>query len=117
MWANFRKELVRAARIRLTLEHLEERQLMAADLAANTLTRIPFPPSTTTTPAAVRTYDGTGNNLLNSQWGSTDEDLLRVAAAEYTDGISSLAGADRPSARVISNALAAEDPNTAFNDR
>ena len=46
MWAYFRKELVRAARTHLTLEHLEERQLMAADLAANTLNRIPNPTST-----------------------------------------------------------------------
>ena len=56
----------------------------------------------------VRTYDGTGNNLTNTDWGSTGSDLIRVAAAAYADGLSAPAGADRPSPRVISNALADE---------
>lgn len=68
------------------MEPLEPRVLFAADL---------------------RTFDGTGNNLLNPSWGSAGADLIRLAAAQYTDGISSPAGATRPSARVISNAIAA----------
>jgi hypothetical protein len=57
--------------------------------------------------SAVRSIDGTGNNLAHPEWGSTDERLLRVAPAQYADGVSTPAGATRPSARAISNALAA----------
>ena len=72
---------------RLRLERLEPRRLMDA--------------------ALVRSIDGSGNNLLNPEWGSTDESLLRIAPAGYADGVSAPAGADRPSAREISNVLAA----------
>src|SRR5437870_1196583 len=30
-----------------------------------------------------RAIDGTGNNLLHPEWGSTDEQLIRIAPAEY----------------------------------
>ena len=86
---------------------------MAADLQPQPLLSISNP----TVLVAVRTYDGTGNNLTNTQLGSTDEQLLHVAAAEYDDGISTLAGADRPDARVISNAIAAQEEETALNER
>src|SRR5438552_11733990 len=65
-------------------ERLEIRQMMSAD---------------------VRSFDGTGNNLANSEWGSTNEALLRLAAAQYADGLSVPAGANRPSARAVSNAV------------
>lgn len=54
-----------------------------------------------------RTVDGTGNNLANPTWGSTGTDLLRTAPAQYTGGVSSPSGVDRPSARAISNAIVA----------
>jgi peroxidase len=123
MWAYLRKGQRHAARnrfrthtlSRFSLEQLEARQLMAADLLSSGLLSTL---STTTTPiVATRTYDGTGNNLSHVQWGSTDEQLLRIAAAAYSDGISSLAGANRPSARVISNAIAAQDDTTALSNR
>src|SRR6185295_13464171 len=117
MWANYPKGQRRAARKRLNLENLEVRQFMAADLVANFFPKNPSPTPTTTPIVAVRTFDGTGNNLLNIQLGSTDEQLLRVAAAEYGDGISTLAGSDRPSARAISNALAAQDETVARSER
>lgn len=59
-------------------------------------------------PPPIYSYDGTGNNLQHAQWGSTDEDLLRTALAEYGDGISTPAGTSRPSARLISNTVAAQ---------
>src|SRR5438105_6779181 len=65
-------------------EGLEIRQLMSAD---------------------VRPIDGSGNNLTQPDWGSTNEALLRLAAAQYADGISAPAGASRPSARAVSNAV------------
>lgn len=53
----------------------------------------------------VRSYDGTNNNLTNPNWGATFEHLQRFAQVDYADGISSLAGPDRPSARAVSNGV------------
>lgn len=58
--------------------------------------------------AEYRSFDGTGNNLADVELGSTDERLIRLAATEYGDGISTPAGEDRPSGREISNELAAQ---------
>jgi hypothetical protein len=58
------------------------------------------------TPAEIRSIDGTGNNLDAPELGSAGEALLRIAEADYADDVSAPAGADRPSAREISNALA-----------
>ncbi len=58
--------------------------------------------------AEVRAIDGTGNNPLHSTWGSAGVDLLRVSQPGYGDGISSPAGANRPSARLISNTLSTQ---------
>ncbi len=69
------------------------------------------------TPTEVRSIDGTGNNLANPEQGSTGEALLRVADADYADGVLTPAGEDRPSAREISNVLSAADASTARNDR
>ncbi|WP_442512001.1 peroxidase family protein [Novipirellula sp. SH528] len=65
----------------------------------------------------VRSIDGTGNNLDNPEFGAANIPLLRVADADYADGISEPAGADRPSAREISNTLSAADPEGTTNDR
>ena len=51
----------------------------------------------------VRTYDGANNNIDNPLWGTSFSHLQRLGAASYSDGISSLAGEGRPSARAISN--------------
>jgi hypothetical protein len=53
----------------------------------------------------MQSFDGTGNNIKNAEWGSTDSQFIRVAAADYADGVSTPAGDDRPSARAISNAI------------
>ncbi|MCA9147333.1 MAG: hypothetical protein KDB05_31365, partial [Planctomycetales bacterium] len=81
--------------------------------------RIPTldPDATSATPAEVRSIDGTGNNLENTELGSAGEQLLRVAPADYADGISSPAGEDRPSPREISNALSAHAGEALSNDR
>jgi hypothetical protein len=81
------------------VETLECRQLMSA------------------TATAVRSYDGTGNNLAHPDWGSTGEQLLRLAAAAYGDGVSSMAGDSRPSARVVSNTVAAHGAGEIENAR
>ena len=61
---------------------------------------------------SVESIDGTGNNLANPDWGSAGTDLLRIAPAAYADGVSAPAGADRPSARVISNTIADQGDRT-----
>jgi peroxidase len=55
-----------------------------------------------------RSYDGTGNNLLNPTWGVAGTDFLRIAPASYGDGVSSPAGAGRPDPRTISNTIVAQ---------
>jgi peroxidase len=90
---------VRQRRLRSRLsgvESLESRQLCAADF---------------------RSLDGVGNNIQHPQWGSTEEQFLRISPAEYADGRSAPAGADRPSARAVSNALAAQGDENLINDR
>lgn len=61
--------------------------------------------------------DGRGNNLANPEWGSVNQPLLRVSPSDYGDGISSPAGADRPSARVISNTFSVSPEDGVLNDR
>ncbi len=51
----------------------------------------------------VRSYDGTSNNEDNPTWGATFEHLQRIADSDYGDGISTLAGQTRKSAREVSN--------------
>jgi peroxidase len=57
-------------------------------------------------PADVRTQDGSGNNLAHPAWGRAGTEFRRRTAVAYEDGAGSPAGAGRPSAREISNALA-----------
>ncbi len=64
----------------------------------------------------IQSIDGTENNIENPEWGSTEEQLLRASDEEYSDGIDDPAGADRASAREISNAVAAQDYSI-LNDR
>jgi hypothetical protein len=72
----------------------------------------PPPPPPPGQEAAEYSVDGTGNNSKNPEWGSTDEALLRLTSVEYEDGISTPAGSDRPSAREVSNAVAAFEEAT-----
>ena len=58
----------------------------------------------------IRSYDGTSNNINNPVWGASWEHLQRIASSDYSDGISSLAGSQRVSARVISNLVANQGP-------
>lgn len=54
-----------------------------------------------------RSYDGTGNNILNPLWGSANIALRRKAISNYKDGSSSLAerGPNNPNPRVVSNSI------------
>ncbi len=57
----------------------------------------------------VRTFNGTGNNLASPLEGAALIPLARMTSADYADGIASLAGEGRPSARVISNTVFAQE--------
>ena len=61
--------------------------------------------------------DGTGNNIEHPEWGSTEEAMLRLADAEYADAISAVGGEDRPSARLISNAVSDSGGNDEISKR
>ena len=53
--------------------------------------------------AEFRSFDGTGNNVANPDQGSAGIELLRMLDDDYGDGVSTPAGADRKSARIVSN--------------
>ncbi len=55
--------------------------------------------------AEYRTFNGRNNNRDNPTWGAVRSQLLRVAAPNYEDGISTLAvrGVNNPNPRVVSN--------------
>jgi hypothetical protein len=61
--------------------------------------------------------DGTGNNLAHPDWGSVGQDLLRVAPARYADGVSALAGPNRPSPRQISDVIVTDATDGLPNNR
>lgn len=63
------------------------------------------------------TYDGSGNNLAHPEWGSVGQALVRVAAPAFADGIDAPAGADRPSARLLSNSLMVQRGDDIFSSR
>ncbi len=52
-----------------------------------------------------RSYDGSDNNLLHESWGAVGSPLLQYVENGFSDGISTPAGLDRPSARAISNEI------------
>jgi len=56
----------------------------------------------------IRSIDGSGNNISNPDWGSASTNLLRMLPADYSDGIASPAGQNRPNPRAISNTLFAQ---------
>lgn len=67
-----------------------------------------------------RTIDGTGNNVEHPEYGAANRQLRRLCPSQYGDNISTLAGQNRPSARLISNllfALAEEDEINFIEDK
>jgi len=56
-----------------------------------------------------RTYDGTQNNLTNTDWGAAGTNLLLSGPVGYENLIDDPAGPDRPNPRVLSNTLFAQD--------
>ncbi|MCO5169721.1 MAG: peroxiredoxin [Planctomycetes bacterium] len=56
-----------------------------------------------------RSIDGAGNNLAHPDDGKAHVALLRLTYSDYGDGVSTPAGAARPSPRAISNAVHAQE--------
>lgn len=57
------------------------------------------------TSVELRTSNGSNNNLEHLEMGSAQIQLVRLADADYADGIAEVSGQQRPSARSISNAV------------
>ena len=93
------KGIKKSRQRRLRLERLETRALLSADLAAFGLGG---------DLDAFRSIDGSGNNETYPHWGAAGEMLLRQTTIEYGDGLSTPAGSDRVSARMISNSVVAQ---------
>src|SRR5262249_33193423 len=92
-----RNSMIRSRPYRPHLDRLEDRALMDVGF---------------------RSIDGSGNNLANPDWGSTDVQLLRRAPSAYGgNGLNDPAGADRLSPREISNGIVAHDPEEIRSDR
>ncbi len=53
-----------------------------------------------------RSFDGTGNNVNNSELGSAGSAILNLAPLDYGDGFSTPSGQNRLNPRIISNQLA-----------
>ena len=67
-------------------------------------------------PIESRRIDGYGNNESSPEWGMSSAHYTRRVPAAYADGVSEPSGAHRPSARAVSNAVAAQTgprPNSA----
>jgi len=55
-----------------------------------------------------RSIDGTGNNTKDLELGAANTALRRMTWQDYGDSMATMAGAERPSPRAISNALCAD---------
>ena len=64
----------------------------------------------------IRTIDGVQNNSSNPEWGAEGTELFQLTAPRFSDGISTVNGADRPNPRAISNRLFAQVDNI-FDDK
>ncbi|MEM7304803.1 MAG: peroxidase family protein [Pseudomonadota bacterium] len=56
-----------------------------------------------------RNIDGSLNNIRDPEMGKAHTPLIRLTDQAYADGVSAMTGGDRPSPRVISNAVLAQD--------
>jgi peroxidase len=84
--------------IHTRIEPLEERRLLSVS-------------------ALYYSIKGAGNNLANPAWGGSNTDLIRKAGTAYGNITSSMAGADRPNPRALSNALGTQLVDPEPNDR
>jgi len=110
----------RAALVRDNGTRLETTSPLLADMQGTTTCRVRVhngdgsaldvdQPITLENPVAdVRSIDGSGNNTADAAIGSAGSMLRADVPHAYADGVSAPAGAGRPSARAISNAVCAQ---------
>ena len=69
------------------------------------------------TSQSYRTLDGSGNNEINTEWGSTGDILTSITTPSFADSISEMNGSERPNPRYISNYISsqAEKINSALS--
>jgi hypothetical protein len=67
-----------------------------------------------TGPAPVRSLDGSGNNFRHPNWGQAGTQYLRLAPANYTDGIGKMVSG--PSPRYISNRVFNDEGQNLFSE-
>ncbi|MCX5192392.1 peroxidase family protein [Streptomyces sp. NBC_00249] len=63
-------------------------------------------------PPVYRSVSGYGNNIEHPACGANGSAFLRRTPIGYADGVSAPAGADRPSARVVSNIVCRQETDT-----
>lgn len=61
----------------------------------------------------IASADGSGNNVAHADFGSTGTNLIENFTRDYSDGIATPAGSDRPNARTISNTVHNQDTDYA----
>jgi peroxidase len=75
---------------------------------ARRIERGPRPDNPPNSDDRFRSIDGSGNNLSLPSMGAAHTALVRLVDSDYADGIAAMAGEERVSARVISNAINAQ---------
>jgi len=68
-------------------------------------------------PEEFRSVDGSDNNLDHPAWGTPNLPYRRLTFSDYADGVGEPSGAERPSARAISNAVATQPEGSPPNRR
>jgi hypothetical protein len=95
---------------------MRKKVVAAACTAATvlTVTGVAQAQSLNVIPDVVRTLDGSGNNVAHPTWGQTNTQYLRVAPANYADGIKKpVAG---PPTRYVSNRIHNDTSQNLFSE-
>ena len=92
------------------------KRVVAAACTAATVLAVPVAAQAQELSAAetVRTLDGSGNNLRNPTWGRTNTPYLRVAPANYADGIAKPVSG--PPSRYVSNRVFNDTAQNLFSE-
>lgn len=114
-WTTVRKRLVVGAlilpSIAMTCDPVDLTPSMLAAIDPNgevDPSSVPPPDPSEQPTTTYRSIDGTGNHQTHFTLGAANTPLRRSMPADYGDSVASMAGAGRPSAREISNALCAD---------
>jgi hypothetical protein len=93
---------------------VRKKMTAAAVVAAAAVLTIPGAASAQQPAPEVRTLDGSNNNLANPDWGRVNTPYLRVAPANYADGIQAPVGGPAP--RRVSNRVFSDTAQNVFSE-